>query len=185
MAQSARPSWTINRSAQECGVSPSTIKRRLREGKFPNAVQGAGGAWTIPVQDLVLAGLKPGKPAPPEQKTSLEHPEAEPGHWPRSNKNDLGQGPRSEDLLNRISELEQELKLERTKRESLEILLKERGEHVESLKLAMRMIEPSKEHQASQNDLGQRPKSGEATDLGHDLQSGLPPVPFWKRWKRT
>lgn len=178
MAQSARPSWTINRSAQECGVSPSTIKRRLREGKFPNAVQGAGGAWTIPVQDLVLAGLKPGRPAPPEQATDLVH-------WPRPNKNDLDQRPRSEDLLNRISELEQELKLERTKRENLEILLKERGEHVESLKLAMRMIEPSKEHQASQNDLGQRPRSGEATGLGHDLQSDLPPVPFWKRWKRT
>src|SRR5699024_3366770 len=107
--------------------------------------------------------------------------ETELGHWPRPNKNDLGQRPRSEDLLNRISELEQELKLERTKRENLEILLKERGEHVESLKLAMRMIEPSKEHQASQSDLGQRPRSGEATDLGHDL----PPVPFWKRWKRT
>ncbi|MGP4992306.1 hypothetical protein, partial [Glutamicibacter ardleyensis] len=102
MAQSMRPSWTINRAAQECGVSPSTIKRRLREGKFPNAVQGAGGAWTIPVQDLVLAGLKPGKPAPPEQKTDLDHSENGLGHWPRPNKNDLGQRPRSEELLNRI-----------------------------------------------------------------------------------
>lgn len=184
MAQSARPSWTINRSAQECGVSPSTIKRRLREGKFPNAVQGAGGAWMIPVQDLVLAGLKPGKPAPPEQKTGLDHQETDLGHWPRSKKNDLGRRPRSEDLLNRISELEQELKLERTKRENLEILLKERGEHVESLKLAMRMIDPPKEDQTHQTDLGQRPRSTEASDLGHDLQSELPSVPFWKRWKR-
>lgn len=184
MAQSARPSWTINRSAQECGVSPSTIKRRLRDGKFPNAVQGAGGAWTIPVQDLVLAGLKPGKPAPPEQKTDLDHPETELGHSPRSNKNDLGQRPRSEDLLNRISELEQELKLERTKRESLEILLKERGEHVESLKLAMRIIEPPKEQQAPPADLGQRPRSAEASYLDHNLRDDLPSVPFWKRWKR-
>lgn len=179
-----RPSWTINRAAQECGVSSSTIKRRLREGKFPNAVQGAGGAWTIPVTDLVLAGLRPGKPAPPEQKTDLDHTETDPSHWSRSNKNDLVQRPRSEELLNRISKLEQELKLERTKRENLEILLKERGDHVETLKLAIRMIEPPKEYQAPQKDLEQRPRSDETNGLGPDPLFEPSSTPFWKRWKR-
>lgn len=127
-----RPSWSISRAATECGVSVSTIKRRLREGKFPNAVQGAGGAWTIPVQDLIGAGLTPGKPSVADPVKPLVQGDS-----------DLVQRPGSEELLNRISELEQELRLERNKRESLEILLKERADHVDSLKLAMRIIEPS------------------------------------------
>ena len=126
-----RPSWSITRAATECGVSVSTIKRRLREGKFPNAVQGAGGAWTIPVQDLIGAGLNPGKPTQPDPAIPLVQVHS-----------DLVQRPSSEELLNRISELEQDLKLERQKRESLEILLKERADHVDSLKQAMRIIEP-------------------------------------------
>lgn len=179
MAQNLRPSWTINRAAQECGVSSSTIKRRLREGKFPNAVQGAGGAWSIPIQDLVLAGLKPGKPTRPEQEIEPDHSKNDLGQWTRSNKNDPIQRPRSEELLNRISELEQELKIERTKRENLEILLKERGDHVESLKIAMRIIEPSREDAITQNDLDQRPRSDGSYDVPHD-----PPTRTGRFWKR-
>lgn len=127
-----RPSWSISRAATECGVSVSTIKRRLREGKFPDAVQGAGGAWTIPVQDLIGAGFTPGKPSTADPVKPLVQGASE-----------LVHRPDSEELLNRISDLEQDLKLERQKRESLENLLRERADHVESLKLAMRIIEPS------------------------------------------
>lgn len=126
-----RPTWSIARAASECGVSVSTIKRRLRDGRFPNAVQGAGAAWSIPVQDLISAGLTPGKPALPDRVND-----------PGQHVSGLDQRPGPDELLNRISELEQELKLERYKRESLEILLKERADHVASLKQAMRIIEP-------------------------------------------
>lgn len=138
----ARPSWSVARAATECGISVSTIKRRLRDGKFPNATQNAGGSWTIPIQDLIGAGLTPGKPAPPDPVIDLGHRDS-----------DLGQRPRSEELLNRVSELEQELKLERQRREYLEILLKERADHVDSLKQAMRILEP-----------GQRPRSESQLD---------------------
>lgn len=86
--------------------------------------------------------------------------------------------------MNRISELEQELQIERTKRQNLEILLRERGDHVESLKMALRMIEPSAKPKTTQNDLGQRPRSDGSNDLSRTLSLDLPNVPFWKRWKR-
>lgn len=61
---SPRPSWSIQQAARECGVSVATIRRRIKDGSLPNAVQGARGAWTIPVTDLIAAGLNPGQPSP-------------------------------------------------------------------------------------------------------------------------
>lgn len=57
---------TLTQAASETGTSLSTIKRRLRGGAFPNAGQDHGGRWLIPVTDLIAAGLRPGRPAPPD-----------------------------------------------------------------------------------------------------------------------
>lgn len=57
-----RPSWTISRAADECGVSRDTIKRHRAAGDFPNATQNSRGHWSIPIDDLIAAGLQPGKP---------------------------------------------------------------------------------------------------------------------------
>lgn len=45
-------------AAALCGVSVDTIKRRLRDGWFPNAWRsGADQRWAIPLRDLIAAGL--------------------------------------------------------------------------------------------------------------------------------
>lgn len=57
--------FTIAQAAEACGVSRDTIKRRRAAGAFPNAVL-EGGAWAVPLADLLAAGLQPGRPAPPD-----------------------------------------------------------------------------------------------------------------------
>jgi hypothetical protein len=74
--------FTIAQAAEACGVSRDTIKRRRAAGAFPNAEQD-GGAWLIPLADLLAAGLRPGRPSPPEAE------EAAP----------TGSGPRQEDVI--------------------------------------------------------------------------------------
>jgi hypothetical protein len=64
---SERPAFNQRDAARECGVSVETIKRRRMMGQFPNSFQsGNRGDWMIPVDDLLAAGLQPGKPSPPD-----------------------------------------------------------------------------------------------------------------------
>lgn len=47
-------------AAELCQVSVDTIRRRLREGSFPHAWRsGTDQHWSIPLQDLVDAGMLP------------------------------------------------------------------------------------------------------------------------------
>ena len=48
---------TVAQAVTVTGAAPSTIKRRLKDGKFPNAVQAADRSWAIPMGDLHAAGL--------------------------------------------------------------------------------------------------------------------------------
>ncbi len=77
-----RPVFTVGEVVDRCGVSKSTVKRRLREGAFPGAFQeepaNAQSPWRIPVEDLLAAGLNPGKPSPPDPQTPVTEPTAEP-----------------------------------------------------------------------------------------------------------
>lgn len=57
---------TMSEAAEQCVVSRSTIRRRQEAGDFPNAYKDGEGAWRIPIRDLQLAGLKPGKPSLPD-----------------------------------------------------------------------------------------------------------------------
>lgn len=57
---SHRQSWTISDIAHRCSVSRSTVRRYLADGKFPNAIQRPDKSWSVPVGDLLAAGLRPG-----------------------------------------------------------------------------------------------------------------------------
>jgi hypothetical protein len=76
-----RPTFTVGEVVHRCGVSKSTVKRRLREGAFPNAYQddptNPQSPWRIPVEDLLAAGLNPGKPGPPDPQTPVTELTAE------------------------------------------------------------------------------------------------------------
>lgn len=50
----------LHQAAIRCGVSEETIRRRIKSGRLPRAVQnGPNGGWAIPIADLVSAGLSP------------------------------------------------------------------------------------------------------------------------------
>lgn len=63
------PMLTVKEAVGATQTSESTVKRRLRAGAFPNAVQTADGKWMIPLGDLSAAGLRPGKIAKPDPVT--------------------------------------------------------------------------------------------------------------------
>lgn len=73
-----RPTFTVGEVVERCGVSKSTVKRRLRDGAFPNATQddptNPQSPWRIPIEDLLAAGLNPGRPTPPEGQTPVTEP---------------------------------------------------------------------------------------------------------------
>jgi hypothetical protein len=75
---------TLSQAADATGTSRSTIKRRRTDGAFPNAKQDDNGVWTIPVSDLLGAGMilavpgsEPGSAAAVEPPT-LTQPEPGP-----------------------------------------------------------------------------------------------------------
>lgn len=131
-----RPSWNIQQAARECGVSPATIRRRLKDGSLPNAVQGARGAWTIPVTDLIAAGLNPGQPSPPDHSqrvvTDLTHAEGGHGH-------DYEQSTSSQ--VNALHDLEQKLLTEQREVEHLRTQVSTLQNNLDDLRTAMRMLE--------------------------------------------
>lgn len=63
--QTHRPALTLTQAASACGVSRSTIRRKLDKGMFDGAYRLAGpngpdtGEWVIPIEALIQAGLKP------------------------------------------------------------------------------------------------------------------------------
>jgi hypothetical protein len=76
--QWSQPSLTIAEAARLCEVSASTIRRYLAAGRFPSASQqptpnpGQRGAWRIPTQELLAAGLRPRQARLPDQAQKAE-----------------------------------------------------------------------------------------------------------------
>ena len=81
-----RPIFTVGEVVDRCGVSKSTVKRRLRDGAFPGAFQedptNAQSPWQIPIEDLLAVGLNPGKPSPPDTPNPATEPTHEPAAEP-------------------------------------------------------------------------------------------------------
>ena len=61
--------FTMQEAADRCGVDKSTISRKRKTGKFPNAWKEADGSWRIPLADLLADGLAP---VPATQRTDLQ-----------------------------------------------------------------------------------------------------------------
>src|SRR5215217_7513906 len=72
----SEPRLTIAEAARLCGVSASTIRRYLADGRFPGAHQqpspipGQRGLWRIPTQDLLAAGLRSRQTAHPNNSST-------------------------------------------------------------------------------------------------------------------
>ena len=53
------PVYTLKEAAQVMGVSHSTIRRRHKEGAFPDSYKDPEGVWKLTLTDLRQAGLRP------------------------------------------------------------------------------------------------------------------------------
>lgn len=69
--------YMVPEAAALCGCSIDTVRRHLRDGRFPRAFQDgdvSNAAWRIPLSDLVAAGLYqpgPAEPDPPAEQTGV------------------------------------------------------------------------------------------------------------------
>lgn len=159
----SRPSWTIAESAERCGVSRSTVRRYRESDKFPNAWKDQGGAWKIPLEDLLAVGWSPIDPA---QSAPSE--------------------PAPERSSERILELERALELERVRRESAERLAAMSEANLADLRTALKMLEgqavSSPERRTEQPE-------GLPTEQGRvnlrEQASELPEHPKKRRWWRS
>lgn len=131
-----RLSWGVQQAARECGVSPATIRRRLKDGSLPNAAQGARGAWSIPVTDLIAAGLNPGKPSPPDHVQGLV---SDLTHRSSDHSHDYEQSTSSQDTA--LHDLEQKLLSEQREVEHLRTQVSTLQNNLDDLRTAMRMLE--------------------------------------------
>jgi hypothetical protein len=109
---------SLTEAAFVTGRHGSTLRRYLGAGRFPNAYRGAGGAWRIPIMDLLNAGLLP-YAAPADAPESLAEMET---------------------ALERQVEENAEL---RRRLSVAEILADERAERIRDLRLALRMVPAS------------------------------------------
>lgn len=143
-----RPSLTIAQAIEQFNLSRTTVRRNIESGRFPNATKDTQGRWTIPVDDLVAAGVLP-------RKTWLNEPAHEGGHLAHHEHahnaltpaqslqslmaNELAhpENERAHELAHRetrIAQLEAELTAEKRLREAAET-------NANDLRTAMRMIE--------------------------------------------
>ena len=139
---SKRPKFTIAQVVDQFEVSRSTLRRGITSERFPNATKDHHGRWLIPVDDVLNAGYKP-------RKTWLNKSSHDHGHEPGSQGvHDHGQGSQTSVDDNRQAvvsdhgQLENELARERAQVDKLKALLEAERAHVESLRMALRMIEP-------------------------------------------
>lgn len=141
---SKRPKFTITQVVDQFEVSRSTLRRGITSERFPNATKDHHGRWLIPVDDVLNAGYKP-------RKTWLTQGSHDHGHEPGSQGgHDHGQGSQTlpdankQAVVSDHGQLENELAHERAQVDKLKALLEAERAHVESLRMALRMIEPSK-----------------------------------------
>lgn len=134
----SRLKWTLTQAAEQCSVSRSTIRRYRESGKFPNA-EKIGGQWRIPVTDLIAAGLRPGKPAPPEE---LPTEQAHPGQ------------SKSTEHDKELEDLRTQLRIEQAQRKAAEQIAAERESALEDMRRAMRMLEGNSNRNVSEQSVG-------------------------------
>lgn len=130
---SKRPDFTIAQVTEQFDVSRSTVRRGLAEGRFPGAKKDQAGRWVIPIDDILQAGFKPRKTWFNEQS---HEPAPDVGHEQPS----LAQS-NNDAVFSELTQLQNELAHERAQVDKLKALLEAEQEHVNSLRMALRMIE--------------------------------------------
>lgn len=58
--------FSATQAATACGVSRTTIVRKIESGAITGATRGEDQAWQVPLSGLYAAGYRPGEPSPPE-----------------------------------------------------------------------------------------------------------------------
>ncbi len=144
---SKRPKFTIAQVVDRFAVSQSTLRRGITSRRFPGATKDHAGRWVIPVDDVLNAGYKP-------RKTWFNEGSHDHGQQPSSpGGHNHGQGSQTLSDANKQAvvtdhgQLENELAHERAQVDKLKALLDAERAHVESLRMALRMIEPGTAHQ--------------------------------------
>lgn len=137
--------WSPQKAADECGISRSTIMRKLYADEIPGA-EKVGTSWAIPVPGLIAAGLKPGVPSPPEDKEK-----SKPVQGVHEGVHEGVQGVHMNTL-----KLQHQLELaelrERSLRQELaaqKSLAEERAARIEDLQTALRMLGPGESDRKS------------------------------------
>jgi len=122
--------FTVSQDAKACGVSRKTITRRLPDLAEAGATKTAQG-WVLPVSSLLAVGLNPGKPSDPP--ASSQPPVEGAGGLvtiPRDEYETLRAKQAQADRL--VAELD-----------AVARLAQERQNHIEDLRLALRVLEPA------------------------------------------
>lgn len=178
-----RPRWTVAQAARECGVSPDTIRRRLKADAFPNADRsGKQGAWRIPVEDLIAAGLTPGKPSAPAQAVPAQSPTQRIGtahrHEDSAHRQDAYAD--SSSLVKELEELRTALGKKDMQIDSAHTRIADLQANVEDLRTSLRMLEPPKPEPP--ND--PRPVEGETGPAGSPVATDPQPGFFRRLFAR-
>lgn len=125
----SRPKWTLSEAAERTGISRSTLRRRLDQGKFPGAYRDQAKQWRIPLTDLLAAGITPVQGV----FTDIAHPENELAH-------DIAQVTQAP-LEIRVMELENALSIERAHRAAAEQVALAHEQRAKTAEMALRMLE--------------------------------------------
>ncbi len=143
----SRPKWTLSEAAEHTGMSRSTLRRRLDQGKFPGAYRDQAKQWRIPLTDLLAAGITPVQGV----FTDIAQPENELAH-------DIAQVTQAP-LEIRVIELENALSIERAHRAAAEQVAIAHEQRAKTAEMALRMLEPSRPTTAVANVSDQVPAS--------------------------
>lgn len=111
---SGGPTVTLAEAARRSHLSLPTVRRWLKDGRFPNAVQGKNG-WSIPVAELVAGGAWKSTSEPDDEPETVE--------------------------TDRIIELERRLAESNASVQSLRAELSRADQNLDDLRTAMRALE--------------------------------------------
>lgn len=151
MAQGA--ALTLKQAADACGVSHSTVKRRLDRDQFGAAYRDHAGVWRIPVTDLLGAGFHLRGRSVTEDMTEAEPP----------------------DQVDRIAALTAELAAERTARVVAEARVVAMAANLDDLRLSLRAI-------TGPPAAPQAPETPEPVPTYAPEPVQRPPEPSRRRW---
>ena len=157
----SRPKWTLSEAAERTGISRSTLRRRLDQGKFPGAYRDQAKQWRIPLTDLLAAGITPVQGV----FTDIAQPENELAH-------DIAQVTQAP-LEIRVMELESALSIERAHRAAAEQVALAHEQRAKTAEMALRMLEAAPKEQ--------RPATAEHVPAAPVPAKKNEPARWWKR----